>query len=194
VPVIRELAGQGVAVSVDTRNPETAHAALAAGAHLVNDITGLSDPEMRRLCAERGVPAVIMHMQGEPRTMQLDPQYEDVVTEVRDYLLGRAAEAMAAGVPSVVVDPGIGFGKTFEHNLALLRALPTLTGGAYPVLVGASRKGLLERLAGPAPAPERDAPSIAVHLFAAERGAALVRVHDVTGHVRALRAWEALRG
>lgn len=193
LPVIEALAGpDGPVISVDTRRAEVARDALAAGAHMVNDVAGLRDAAMRRVCGEAGVPVIVMHMQGEPRTMQDDPRYEDVVAEVEAFLHERAGEAEAEGVPSVVVDPGIGFGKTVPHNLALLRALPRLVALGRPVLVGASRKGVVGAL-GSEPAPERRDPgSIALHLDAARRGAALVRVHDVAGHVQALRVQEAL--
>jgi dihydropteroate synthase len=195
LPVIESLVREGtVAVSVDTRKPEVARAALEAGAHLVNDVTGLRDPALRAVCAEYGAPAVVMHMQGEPGTMQRDPTYEDVAAEVFGFLREQATRALAEGVPGVLLDPGIGFGKTREHNLTLLRALPALCAGEYPVLVGASRKRLIDYLAGVPDARDRDPGSIAIHLHAATTGASMVRVHDVPGHVQALRVWEAVRG
>ena len=192
LPVVRTLAAEGLRVSVDTLKPGVADAALEAGAVLVNDVSGLQNPEMRRVCAERGAPACLMHMQGEPRTMQHDPQYADVVAEVFGFLRARAAEARAEGVPGVLLDPGIGFGKTLAHNLSLLRALPELTAGPEPVLVGASRKRFIGTLAGEPDAARRDPGSIAVHLHAAASGAALVRAHDVAGHLQALKVWAAL--
>jgi dihydropteroate synthase len=193
LPVIAALAASGDAVvSVDTRHPETATAALDAGAHMVNDVRGLRDPAMRAVCAEAGVPAVVMHMRGEPATMQQAPAYDDVVAEVWGWLGERAGAALADGVPSVLVDPGIGFGKTFAHNLALIRSLPG-PDPAMPVLVGASRKRFVRTLGGLDDTTGSDAASIAVHLFAAQRGAAMVRVHDVAGHVQALAADAALR-
>ncbi len=194
LPVVRALAAEGVRVSVDTLKPAVANAALEAGAVLVNDVGGLTDPTMQRVCAERGAPACVMHMQGEPRTMQQHPVYNDVVAEVFGFLRERAAQARAAGVPGVLLDPGIGFGKTLEHNLSLLRALPELTAGPEPVLVGASRKRFIGTLGGEAEAARRDPGSIAVHLHAATSGAAMVRAHDVAGHVQALRVWAALEG
>jgi dihydropteroate synthase len=193
LPVISALAEDGVVlVSVDTRHPRVAAAAVEAGAHLVNDISGLREPEMVAVCASLGAPVVIMHMQGEPSTMQADPRYDDVVGEVATYLDERAHAALDAGVPSVLVDPGIGFGKTVEHNLALLRAFPYRS-IAHPVLVGASRKGMIGSIADVPQAADRDPGSIAVHLDAAQRGAAMVRVHDVRGHVQALRVAAVLR-
>ncbi len=176
--------------------PEVARAALEAGAHLVNDVSGLRDPQMAAVCADRGAPACIMHMQGEPRTMQLAPHYGDVVAEVFGFLEAQAQLALAAGLPGVVLDPGIGFGKTPEHNLALLRALPQLSAQPWPVLVGASRKKFLAALAGDPQgrAEDRDAASLALHLHAARQGAALLRAHDVRGHVQGLRVQAALEG
>lgn len=196
LPVIRGLCGSGALISVDTMKPEVAAAALDAGAHLVNDVSGLRDPRMVQVCAEHGAPALLMHMQGTPRTMHHNPHYDDVVAEVFGFLRTGAARALAAGVPGVLLDPGIGFGKTLEHNLALLRALPELTAGPWPVLIGASRKRMLGVLSGEpdAPADTRDAASLALHLHSARRGAALLRVHDVLGHRRGLRVQEALEG
>lgn len=191
-PLIRALAGEGVLLSVDTLKPEVARAALQAGAHLVNDVGGLRDPEMRRVCAEAGAPACLMHMQGEPRTMQVSPHYDDVVAEVFGFLRDQAAAARAAGVPDVLLDPGIGFGKTLAHNLTLLRALPGLTAGPDGVLVGASRKRLIHRLAGVPEAADRDPGTLALHLHAARSGAALVRAHAAAEHVQALRVQAAL--
>lgn len=191
-PVLRVLAGEGMLLSVDTMKPEVAAGALQAGAHLVNDVTGLRAPEMLRVCAGAGAAACVMHMQGEPRTMQQAPQYGDVVREVGAFLQERAGVALAAGVPSVLVDPGLGFGKTPAHNLALLRALPELTAGPFPVLVGASRKRLIDRLADVPHAADRDPGSLALHLHAARTGAALVRAHAAQAHVQALRVAAAL--
>ncbi|GGK38718.1 dihydropteroate synthase [Deinococcus malanensis] len=192
LPLLRVLVQENVLLSVDTMKPEVAHAALEAGAHLINDVTGLRNPEMVRICAEAGAPACVMHMQGEPRTMQDRPHYENVVAEVHGYLRDQAAQVLAAGVPDVVLDPGIGFGKTRDHNLALLRALQDLTAGPHPVLVGASRKRLIDFLAGVPEAAERDPGSLALHLHAARHGAALVRAHAAEAHVQALRVQAAL--
>ncbi len=193
LPVVRALATE-MPLSVDTLKPEVAHAALQAGAHLINDVGGLRDPEMLRVCAGAQAPACVMHMQGEPQTMQLRPEYADVVAEVHTFLRTRAAEARAAGLPDVLLDPGLGFGKTVEHNLALLRALPELTGGPDGVLVGASRKRLIDFLAGVPEAADRDPGTLALHLHAARSGAALVRAHAAGAHVQALRVQAALAG
>lgn len=194
LPVIHALAGEGVLLSVDTMKPEVAAAALAAGAHLINDVTGLRDPAMLQVCADAYAPACVMHMQGEPRTMQRAPHYDDVVGEVHSFLRERAEIALASGVPSVLLDPGLGFGKTPAHNLALLRALPEFTAGPHPVLVGVSRKRLIDTLAGVPEAAERDPGTLALHLHAARAGAAVVRAHAAGAHVQALRVQAALDG
>lgn len=195
VPAVEALAAlPGARISVDTMKPAVARAALKAGAHLVNDVTGLRDPEMVRVCAAFGAPAVIMHMRGEPRTMQRDPRYDDVAAEVFGFLARRAEAALAAGVPGVILDPGLGFGKTLEHNLTLLRRLPELVALGFPVLVGASRKKMIDFLANVPVAADRDPGSIALHLRAADAGAAVLRVHDVAGHVQALRVWARTAG
>jgi dihydropteroate synthase len=191
IPVIEALAADGnVLVSVDTCKPAVAQAAIAAGAHLVNDISGLSDREMIEVCALTGTPVVIMHMQGTPATMQRDPHYADVVAEVRDFLESQARMAISAGIPSMMIDPGIGFGKTLDHNLALLRAEPIST--EFPVLIGASRKKMIGTIAGIADPALRDSAGMAVHLDAARRGVAMLRVHDVAGNVGALAVQAAI--
>lgn len=196
LPVLEGLRNSRVPVpvSVDTYKPEVAATALKAGAHLVNDVSGLRAPEMVRVCAEAGAPAVIMHMQGTPRTMQRAPHYDDVQCEVLSELRRVAERALAAGVPSVILDPGIGFGKTSAHNLTLLRGLADLVALGYPVLLGASRKGLIRELAGESVADERDPGSVALHLWGAQQGVAMVRVHNLEAHAQALKVWAALRG
>jgi len=196
IPLIEALGRRSSAlISIDTRKPQVARAALRAGAHLVNDVSGLTDPAMREVCAGFGAPAVIMHMQGQPQTMQRGPQYGDVVLEVLEFLAAQASLALAAGVPGVILDPGIGFGKKLEHNLALLRGLERLTALPYPVLIGASRKSFIGRLTGSElSAPERDPGSVAVHLGCAARGAAMLRVHNVRMHKQALEVWDAVWG
>ena len=185
VPVVAELA-RHVRVSVDTVKAAVAEAAIEAGATLVNDISASLWP----VAAQGGVGYVAMHMQGTPATMQDDPRYDDVVAEVSEFLLARAGAAVAAGVGEVWIDPGIGFGKTDAHNLALLRALPELCTRGLPVLVGTSRKGFLGRLAAdaegrPAPVGDRLAGSLASATWAMLAGAAMVRVHDVAATVHA---------
>ena len=194
VPVIEALAAEGVLLSIDTRKPSVARAALAAGARMVNDVGGLRHPEMVTVCAEAGAPVIAMHMLGEPATMQDDPTYDDVVADVLTYLSAAADAARASGVLDVIIDPGIGFGKTTAHNLALLAATDRFVATGRPVLVGASRKGLIHTLAD-APRPsERLGGSIAIHLAAARGGAALLRVHDVAQHRQALRVEAAMAG
>jgi dihydropteroate synthase len=194
LPVLRELSGWKAVLSIDTHKPEVAEAALAAGAHLVNDVSGLRDPNMLRVCAEAGAAACIMHLRGEPLNMPAQPEYQGVVAEVFGYLRAQADAALDAGVPGVLIDPGIGFGKRLEHNLALLRALGELTSGPLPVLVGASRKKFIGTLSGVPLAADRDPGSIAAHLHSARQGAAMIRVHDVAGHIQALRVQAALEG
>jgi dihydropteroate synthase len=193
LPVVEALAGEGVLLSIDTRKPEVAAAALEAGARIVNDVGGLRDPAMVALCTAAGAPAVMMHMQGEPATMQRAPRYADVVAEVHAFLDSDAQRALAAGVPDVLVDPGIGFGKTVAHNLALLAATATLA-ATRTVLVGASRKGFIGTIATVPRPGDRLGGSIAVHSYAARAGAALLRVHDVEQHREALSLEAALAG
>jgi len=190
--VVEALAGEGVVVSIDTRKPRVAAAALEAGAAIVNDVGGLTDPDMARVCADAGAPAVVVHMRGEPRTMQAAPEYLDVVGEVEAFLVERAGSALAAGVPSVVIDPGIGFGKNLDHNLALLRATDRLAAHALPLMVGASRKSFIGRITGEELPAARVPGSLGAHLWAAANGAALLRVHDVAAHAQALAVWSAI--
>jgi dihydropteroate synthase len=194
VPVIRALSTAGVAVSVDTSKAEVAAAALAAGAEAVNDVTALGDPEMAGVVAESGAGIVLMHMQGEPRTMQDDPRYVDVVAEVAAYLEERAGLARAAGIPPqrICIDPGIGFGKTADHNLALLAGLARLVRLGYPVLVGTSRKAFLGTILEGAPPAHRDEATAVTAALAAREGAAMVRVHDAARTAQALRVADAI--
>ena len=183
-------------VSIDTYRASTAEVALDVGAHMVNDISALGDPRMADLVAERGCPIVLMHMQGEPKSMQQDPRYEDVVREVRDFLARRAERAIQAGVEegNIVLDPGIGFGKTLKHNLALLNRLDTLVELGFPVLVGASRKSFLGKIVGSVFPKDRLFGTIATNVVAYERGASLFRVHDVRANKEALAVAAAIRG
>jgi dihydropteroate synthase len=188
VPVLERL--QGVAVSIDTAKAEVARRALDLGAVLVNDVTALrGDPAMAEVVASSGAFVCLMHMQGEPRTMQADPRYGDVVSEVAAFLEERLAFAVAAGIAEekICLDPGFGFGKTVEHTLALLRGIPVLVGLGRPLLVGISRKRALGRLLGDAQATTSSAAaSVGAAVAAFERGASLFRVHDVREHVEAL--------
>jgi dihydropteroate synthase len=196
LPVIEGLTAEGIAVSIDTSKAEVARAALAAGAVLVNDVTALrGDAEMAAVVAESGADLCLMHMLGEPRTMQDDPRYDDVVGEVEAFLAERADAAVAAGVPRarIALDPGIGFGKTLEHNLALLRALPRLA-ALGPLLLGVSRKRFLGVLTGHDDAADRVAASTAAALWCYRGGAHLLRVHDVRATADALAVERALEG
>jgi dihydropteroate synthase len=181
LPVIEALAPAG-RVSIDTRHRGVAEAAVAAGASLVNDISA----SLWEVAAETGAGWVALHMQGEPATMQRQPRYDDVVAEVRDHLVARAERAVEAGVGEVWIDPGIGFGKTVDHNLSLLRHLDELVAAGFPVLVGASRKSFLGTLTGGRAAGERLAGSLAAAVWAARAGAHMVRVHDVAATVQAM--------
>jgi len=190
VPVVRDLAAAGVAVSIDTRHAAVAQAAVAAGACLVNDVSGLRDPEMRAVAARHGVPAVAMHMPvDDPALMQQHTDYVDVVGDVVAFLRDHAALALAEGVPMVILDPGIGFGKTVDQNLALVRRLDELVALGHPVLVGASRKRFIGVLTGAEQPEDRVAGTLAVHLASVQRGARLVRAHDVAAHRQALTMW-----
>ena len=195
VPVVRALAGElDVVVSVDTSRAAVIEAAVAAGATFVNDVRGLSDPQALAAVARARVGVCLMHMQGEPATMQNGPAYRDVVAEVRGWLAARVAACRAAGIApdAIAVDPGFGFGKTAAHNLALLDALEEFTTLGAALLVGLSRKSLVGRLTG-RPAGERLAGSVALAAIAASRGAAIVRAHDVAATVDAVRVGAALR-
>jgi dihydropteroate synthase len=191
--VIEALAREGVAVSVDTRKPAVMRAALAAGASMVNDVSALAAPAALAALAACDAGVCLMHMRGEPATMQDAPVYADVVGEVGAFLAARAATCTAAGIDRrrIVVDPGFGFGKTVAHNLALLRAIPEIAALGYPVMVGLSRKSTLGFITG-RPAAERLAASVAAAVAAVARGAAIVRVHDVRETVDALKVWVAV--
>ena len=195
-PAIEGLARAGVAVSIDTRNAGTMEAALAAGAALVNDVSALGwDPRAAEVVAAAGCPVVLMHHLGTPQTMQRDPRYADVLLDVYDWLEARIAWAEAAGIARdrIVVDPGIGFGKTVAHNLALLNGLSLFHGLGLPVLLGASRKRFIGALDGEAPADRRLAGSLATLLQGAAQGVQLFRVHDVAESRQALRLWRGAR-
>lgn len=192
LPVLEGLRGCGAALSVDTMKPEVMRAALAAGADMINDVRGLETPGALAAVADSDCGLCLMHMQGEPRVMQQDPRYADVVAEVAVYLQARVEAALAAGVARerLLIDPGFGFGKTLEHNIALFKALETFKKIA-PVLVGVSRKSMLGLITG-RPIEGRLAASIAAALLAARRGAAILRVHDVGETVDALKIMNVL--
>jgi dihydropteroate synthase len=195
IPVIERLRPRvAVPISVDTSKPEVMRAALAAGADMLNDVRALADPEALRAAADSRAAVCLMHMRGEPRSMQQAPYYRDVVTEVRDFLAARVAACKAAGIAEdrIAVDPGIGFGKTREHNLILIRRLKELVELGRPLLLGVSRKSTIGAITG-RPVDQRFAGSLALATLAAWQGAAIIRAHDVAGTVDALRIVAALR-
>lgn len=197
IPVIESILAvrPEAVISIDTYRAETAAAALGAGARFVNDVTALrGDPRMASVVSEAGCPVVLMHMKGEPKTMQEEPYYEDVVRDVRDFLAQRAEYAVAAGVgpENVIVDPGIGFGKSLEHNLALLRDLDAIVDLGFPVLVGASRKRFIGTITGVEVASERVFGTAATTVLAYQKGARYFRVHDVRANRDALAVAEAV--
>jgi dihydropteroate synthase len=189
VPVLERLAGD-VPVSIDTAKAEVARRAIELGAEMVNDVTALrADPALAGVVADAGIYLCLMHMQGDPRTMQLDPRYDDVASEVAAFLEERLAFAVAQGIreAAICLDPGIGFGKTVEHNLELVRRLDVLLALGRPVLIGFSRKSTLARLG----ASDIRSASVAAAVAAYERGATIIRAHDVEAHVDALSVAKA---
>ena len=197
LPVIESIAATlpYVPISIDTAKPEVARRALAAGAWIVNDIGGLRDLEMLRVVADSHAGVIVMHMAGTPQTMQDDPFYQDVVEEVRDYLIAQVDRAERAGIARdrVAVDPGIGFGKTHAHNLELLRNTARFATLGCALLVGTSRKGFLGKITG-RPTEQRVAASVVSSLFAAVQGANVLRVHDLGPMSDAIKVWGAVQG
>ncbi len=196
LPVVEALAADGIVVSIDTRHAGVARACLEAGASIVNDVSGFRDPGMREVAAGCDAGVVVMHMLGEPKTMQDEPRYDDVVAEIGEYLRAQAAVLEVAGVARerIAIDPGIGFGKTLDHNLELLRRLPEIATLGYPVVVGASRKRFIGMLTGQDVPAERLEGSLVAAAWAASAGASVVRVHDVPETVRALEVAMAIAG
>ena len=196
-PVIEAVAREGIPVSVDTWTPAVARAAAAAGAHLLNDITGFTDPEMVTVAVEYRLPVVAMHMRGAPKHhREADQRYHDIVSEVNGFLLERAKALRTAGVPQVWLDPGFGFGKSVEDNLRLLNGLPRLLESGYPVLISASRKGFLGEVLGLGDRQDVAGlleATVAFNTLAANLGVHVVRVHDVAEVARALRVVNAVR-
>ena len=196
LPVIEGLAASrtGALISIDTRKAEVARRALDAGAHIINDVSALTfDPDMPAVAADAGVPVILMHVLGDPKTMQADPRYDDVATDVYDYLAARLEVCVAAGIArdKVVIDPGIGFGKTLEHNLQLMSSLSLFHGLGCPVLLGASRKRFIGSLTNEPVAAKRVAGSIGAALAGAAQGVQIIRVHDVTETRAALDVFRA---
>ncbi len=195
VPVIEASASRAdVVLSVDTSKADVITAALRAGAHLVNDVRALRMPGALAAAAAQDAAVCVMHMQGEPATMQVEPRYDDVVAEVREFLRQRVNACLAAGIArdSICIDPGIGFGKTYQHNLDLLRNLRSFTDLGYPLLIGVSRKGVIGIMTG-RPASERMVGSAVAAAFAVQAGAAIIRAHDVAATVDAVKVAVALR-
>jgi dihydropteroate synthase len=195
IPVIEALAAQSSAlISVDTSKPEVAREALRRGASVVNDITGLRQAPMRRVLLESGAGAIAMHMQGSPATMQAAPAYVDVVSEVSAFLQESLRLCVEEGIApeQILFDPGIGFGKTIEHNLLLLRHLESLRAAGRPIALGVSRKSFLGTLTGSTTLEDRAWPTVALTSFARSRGAVLLRVHEVRANAEALRMTEAI--
>ena len=196
IPVIEKIAKKTkVCISIDTTNYEVAKAALDAGAAMINDITALADERMARLTAQRQVPVILMHIQGTPRTMQVEPRYKDVVAEVLAYLLERARRAEQYGIPKerIFIDPGIGFGKTVEHNLKLLAHLDKFVKTGYRVLVGPSRKSFIGKLTGKENPAQRLFGTAASVALCVAAGASIVRVHDVAEMIDVVKLANALR-
>ena len=197
LPAIEAIRGAlpGVPISIDTVKPEVARLALDAGASILNDIAALTNPAMLGIAADSDCGVVLMHMIGDPRTMQDDPRYDDVVEDVREFLVHRVEAVEAAGIARgrIAIDPGIGFGKTHEHNRLLLRHLDRFANLGCALLVGISRKGLLGKITG-RPIDQRATASVVSSLAAAVKGANVLRVHDVGAMVDAVKVWEAVRG
>ncbi len=196
-PVIAAIrAAHDTVISVDTRKAGVARAALDAGAHMVNDVSGFThDAALAPVCAQAGVPVCVMHAQGDPATMQADPRYDDVLLDVYDFLAARIDALEAAGIArtSIVVDPGIGFGKTLDHNLALLRGIALFHGLGCPILLGVSRKRFIGTIGNAPLASDRAPGSIAIGLAALAQGVQILRVHDTGATAQALRLWNAVR-
>lgn len=197
VPAIQAIRRESkVLISVDTMKPTVAQAAIDAGADIINDVTGFRDAAMVRVAAESATGLIVMHMQGDPRTMQANPVYVDVVAEVAAFFAERVATLGAAGIAPerIALDPGFGFGKTLEHNLALMKALPDLHVQARPLVVGVSRKSMIAKLVGDNAMEKRHWPTVALTAWMRDAGAEVVRVHDVKPNAEAMRMMEAIRG
>jgi dihydropteroate synthase len=197
LPVLERLKGSGLLISVDTRKAAIMREAAAAGAGIINDVSALEfEPDSLAAAAQTGLPVVLMHAQGDPKHMQDNPAYKDVLLEVYDYLEARVEAAIAAGLPreKLIVDPGIGFGKTFEHNLALIEGISLFHALGCPILAGISRKGVTGRLANEPDPKKRDYGSAAAAVTAVAQGVAIVRVHNVAATDQSLRVWQASVG
>jgi dihydropteroate synthase len=193
IPVVQALVSMDTFISIDTSKPEVMRAAIKAGAAMINDVNALQAPGALEAVAEGGVAVCLMHMQGDPRSMQANPRYNDVVAEVKDFLRQRLDAAQAAGIPSdkLIIDPGFGFGKTLEHNIELLRHLDCFTDMGVPVMVGLSRKSMLGKITGNQ-VGDRIHASVAAALLAGTKGAGILRVHDVKATRDALAVYNAV--
>src|SRR3989338_2840431 len=185
LPVVKKLVNRKFLVSVDTYKASVAEACLKGGAHMINDISGGKDPGLWPIVVKYNVPYVLMHMQGTPKTMQEQPHYEDVVSEVKDFFVEKIQQLKKAGVKQIILDPGIGFGKRVEDNLALLHHLKVFVDLGFPVLIGASRKSFIGKLTG-AEVHDRLPGTLAAHILAVLQGATIIRCHDVKEHKQAL--------
>ena len=193
VPVIKALLKElAVPLSIDTMKPEVAEACLKLGVHMLNDITGLRNPRMIEIAAKYNVPTIIMHMQGTPETMQVSPKYNNVVSDIKKYLKVQAAKAKKAGIGQIIIDPGIGFGKTVEHNLAIIKNLAKFKELGYPVLIGPSRKSFIGKLLN-LDTDQRLEGTLAAVAICALNGADIIRVHDVKECKRAAKIADAIR-
>ncbi|MCH7605154.1 dihydropteroate synthase [Patescibacteria group bacterium] len=194
-PVIKELVKDGISIpiSIDTNKPAVAEKCLEVGARMVNDTTGLKDKDMARVVAQHRIPVVIMHMKGTPKTMQADPTYEDVVEEIKEFMRQRIKVAKEAGIQEVIIDPGIGFGKTTEHNLQILKRLHEFQELGCPILIGTSRKSFIGNLTGGLPVTERLEGTLVSLAVAIMNGANIVRVHDVKETKRAIQVVDAIK-
>ena len=196
IPVIEAIRSRtDVAISIDTSKPKVMEAALKAGANMVNDVNALKADRAVAVVASVKAPVVLMHMQGEPRSMQRAPEYGDVVQEISEFLLERVRCCVAGGIARdhILIDPGFGFGKALAHNVALLACLPKIVALGHPVLAGLSRKSMLGQITGRQDPKDRKAASIASALLAAQAGSAIVRVHDVAETVDAIKVWQAVK-
>jgi len=196
VPVISELRNLGSLLSIDTRHAEVMQAAVYAGADIINDVSALDgDPDAMSMASELGVPVILMHMRGQPDTMQRDPHYDDAPSEVRAYLSRRVSACLEAGIPldNIAVDPGIGFGKTVEHNLQIINRIDEIVDIGRPVVFGVSRKSFIGRVSGEEDPKRRLPGSIAAALAAYDKGVRIFRVHDVGETAQALKVSEAIR-
>lgn len=195
VPVVRGLVDAGAVVSIDTRRAEVMRAAVEAGAKIVNDVTALTgDPDSAGICAAYEIPVVLMHMQGEPQTMQANPSYEEVVSDIYEYFQTRIAELEVIGIPleRIAIDPGIGFGKTVDHNLSLIAHIDAFHTLGAPLVLGVSRKSFIAKIDRDVPPAQRVAGSVAAAIAGWDRGAQIIRVHDVAETRQALAVWQAI--